>query len=75
METINIAPRNILRGLYNTLILTRKEKLISRNMEKMRLRSKNKKKPGRQKLPQSGWAKPRIILLVVKSGRANIPFH
>ena len=30
---------------------------------------------GRRKLPQSGWARPRTILLLVKSGWANIPFH
>ena len=30
---------------------------------------------GRQKLPQSGWARPKIIPLVVKSGWAHVPFQ
>ena len=30
---------------------------------------------GRRKLLQSGWARPKINSLVVKSGWANVPFH
>ena len=30
---------------------------------------------GRRKLLQGGWARPKMILLVVKSGWANVPFH
>ena len=30
---------------------------------------------GRRKLPQSGWARQKIIPLVVKSGWAHVPFQ